>query len=83
MAQCRECKQTYQHKMSCSRSKSHGRRYVESQDEVASNWPAGSFDSPGNSIWDTPDISPSYDSGSSSCSSSSSDSGSSCGGGGE
>lgn len=60
MAKCRECKQTYQHKASCSRRKSAGRVYVDTVDELASSWPAGfSFDS-----------SASYDSGSSSCSSS-------------
>lgn len=69
MAKCRECKQTYQHKISCSRRKSASRVYVESVDELASSWPAGfSFDS-----------SASYDSGSSCSSSDSGGSSSSCG----
>lgn len=41
MAKCRECKQTFSHKMSCSRRKHGGRTYVDSSDEIASNWPIG------------------------------------------
>lgn len=74
MAKCRECKQTSSHKLSCSRRKHGGRTYVDSSDELASNWPAGAvYDSSNYG-----DSGSSYDSGS--CSSSDSG-GSSCGGG--
>lgn len=69
MAKCRECKQTYQHKASCSRRKSQSRVYVDSVDELASSWPAGfSFDSSVSSCGDTGTSSPYGDSGGSSSS---------------
>lgn len=74
MAKCRECKQTSSHKLSCSRRKHGGRTYVDSSDELASNWPIGAVYSDSDYGGGS-----SYDSGSS-CSSSDS-SGGSCGGG--
>lgn len=41
MAKCRECKQTFSHKMSCSRRKHGGRTWVTSEDENQANWSAG------------------------------------------
>lgn len=65
MAKCRECKQTYQHKGSCSRRKSARRVYVDTVDELLSSWPAGfSFDTT-SSYGDTGSTSSYGDSGSS------------------
>jgi hypothetical protein len=69
MAMCRECKQTYKHKGSCSRSKSAGRVYVDTEDTLLSSWPAGAFDSGVSSYSDTGSTSSYGDSGSSSSSS--------------